>query len=379
MSRVLVTGGAGFIGGAVSRTLADAGHEVVALDALLPSVHDGPPEGLDDRVHLVVADVRQRDALDAALRGVDVVCHLAARVGLAGDLQDLPDYVACNDLGTAALLAGCAAAGVHRLVLASSMVVYGEGRYDCPEHGDVQPGPRRPQDLLAGRFEPCCPRCGAPLVPGLVDEDAPLQPRSGYAATKAAQEHMTAAWAVATAGSATALRLHNVYGPRMPRDTPYCGVAALFRSALAAGRPPRVFEDGGQRRDFVHVDDVAQAVRRAVELDAPPQGLRAYNVGRGSPRTVGEMAAELASAAGGPAPVVTGEFRAGDVRHVTASSARAVRELDYAPAIAFEAGVRAFAAEPLRRSSATPTTSAAAQAYASVATGRASRSSNVAT
>jgi len=347
--RVLVTGGAGFVGGAVVDALLVAGAEVVVLDALLPAVHGPAPRpDLDPRAVLRVGDVRDRAAVDAALAGVDAVCHQAAMVGLGVDLQDAPDYAGINDLGTAVLLAAMATAGVGRLVLASSMVVYGEGRYRCAEHGVVGPAPRREDALRAGRFEPPCPGCGRPLAPELVEEEAPLDPRNVYAATKVAQEHLAAAWARSTGGTAAALRYHNVYGPRMPRDTPYAGVAALFRSALARGEPPRVFEDGGQRRDFVHVRDVAAANVRALLLVAPPAGLRAYNVGSGTPHTVGDMARALADAAGGPVPVVTGDYRLGDVRHVTASSARAARELGYAPEVAFEAGMKAFAAEPLR-------------------------------
>src|SRR5439155_14315672 len=255
--RILVTGGAGFIGSHVVAALCAGGHEVVAFDALHPAAHAGAPSYVD--VPLVVGDVRDRAAVDAALRGMDAVVHQAAMVGMGVDLDDLPEYVGCNDLGTAVLLAGMARAGVRRLVLASSMVVYGEGAYACPAHGPVRPAPRAVADLAAGRFEPPCPRCGAALRPGLVDEDAPLEPRSVYAATKLAQEHLAAAWARATGGEAVALRYHNVYGPRMPRDTPYSGVAAIFRSALERGAAPEVFEDGRQRRDFVHVRDVAAA------------------------------------------------------------------------------------------------------------------------
>ncbi len=347
--RVLLTGGAGFIGSHVALALLDAGHDVLVLDALLAGVHGPAPRPLlDPRSTFVRADVRDAPALDAALTGVDAVCHQAAKVGLGVDLDDAPDYAGHNDLGTAVLLAAMARAGVRRLVLASSMVVYGEGRYTCAEHGVVAPGPRTVADLDAGRFEPTCPLDRRPLTPGLVPEEAPLDPRNVYAATKTAQEHLSAAWARATGGSAAALRYHNVYGPRMPRDTPYAGVAALFRSALARGEAPRVFEDGGQRRDFVHVTDVAAANLLALQDAGPPPGLRAYNVGSGTPHTVGEMAAVLAAAAGGPPPVVTGAYRLGDVRHVTADSGRAARELGYAPAVTFERGVAAFAAEPLR-------------------------------
>jgi len=349
VTRVLVTGGAGFIGGALVDALLAAGDEVVVLDALLPAVHGPDPRpDLDPGAELRVGDVRDRAAVDEALRGVDAVSHQAAMVGLGLDFGDAPDYVASNDLGTAVLLAALAAGPVRRLVLASSMVVYGEGRYTCAAHGLVHPGPRRPDALAAGSFEPPCPVCGAPLAPGLVPEDAPLDPRNVYAATKTAQEHLAASWARATGGTVAALRYHNVYGPRMPRDTPYAGVASLFRSATARGDAPRVFEDGGQRRDFTHVHDVAAANVLALGLADPPPGLRAYNIGSGEPRTVGEMAAGLAAAAGAPPPVVTGQYRLGDVRHITASSQRARAELGFAPAVSFDAGVRAFAAEPLR-------------------------------
>jgi dTDP-L-rhamnose 4-epimerase len=348
---VLVTGGAGFIGSHVVERLLAAGHGVRVLDSLRPDVHAAPP-ARPDGVDQVVADVRDAGAVAAALSGVDAVSHQAAMVGLGVDLDDLPAYAGANDLGTAVLLAEAARAGVRRLVLASSMVVYGEGRYRCAEHGDVAPGPRRPADLDAGRFEPPCPACGRPLAPGLVGEDARLDPRSVYAATKVAQEHLAASWARVAGGAVAALRYHNVYGARMPRDTPYAGVASLFRSALARGEAPRVFEDGGQRRDFVDVRDVAAANLAALDAVAagtvPAGALRAYNVGSGVPHTVGELAAALAAATGGPAPVVTGDYRLGDVRHVTASSARAREELGWSARVGFGAGLAAFAAAPLR-------------------------------
>ncbi|THA79212.1 NAD-dependent epimerase/dehydratase family protein [Streptomyces sp. A0642] len=348
--RVLVTGGAGFIGSEIVRTLGSAGHEAVVFDALLPSAHGGspsPPGGSDG---LIVADVRDREAVDRALRGIDVVCHQAAMVGLGKDFADAPDYVGCNDLGTAVLLAAMAGAGVRSLVLAGSMVVYGEGRYDCVRHGPVRPGPRAEADLAEGRFEPRCPACGSDLVPGLVGEDAPVDPRNVYATTKLAQEHLAASWARATGGRAVALRYHNVYGPGMPRDTPYAGVASFFRSSLARGESPRVFEDGGQRRDFIHVQDVANANAVALEAVAGrgPGSFAAYNTGSGQPHTIGEMAEALASAHGGPAPVITGEYRLGDVRHVTADSRRLRDELGWQPEVGFADGMARFAAAPLR-------------------------------
>ncbi|MFG3343957.1 NAD-dependent epimerase/dehydratase family protein [Streptomyces sp. NPDC048018] len=341
--RVLVTGGAGFVGSHIVTALLSAGHEPVVLDALLPSAHAAAPE--PPAAPFTHGDVRDAAAVRAVLAGVDAVCHQAAMVGLGKDFADAPAYVGCNDLGTATLLAQMAEAGVRRLVLAGSMVVYGEGRYECPRHGLVRPGPRLPGDLAAGRFEPRCPDCGADLTPGAVGEEAPTDPRNVYATTKLAQEHLAAAWARAVGGTAVSLRYHNVYGPGMPRDTPYAGVASLFRSALARGEAPRVFEDGGQRRDFVHVRDVAAANVLALEaVGAFPAGaLTPYNTGSGHPHTVGEMATELARAHGGPVPVVTGEFRLEDVRHITADSARLRRDLGWRPEVGFAEGMAEFA------------------------------------
>ncbi|KOU38214.1 NAD-dependent epimerase/dehydratase family protein [Streptomyces sp. WM6378] len=328
--RVLVTGGAGFIGSHIVTALAAHGHEPLVLDR---AVRPGD-------------DVRDPDVVAGALVGVDSVCHQAAMVGLGTGFADAPAYVSCNDLGTAVLLTAMADAGVRELVLAGSMVVYGEGRYECPEHGVVRPGPRPVEWLDAGRFEPQCPCCEAELSPGLVAEDAPVDPRNVYATTKLAQEHLAASWARATGGRAVSLRYHNVYGPGMPRDTPYAGVASFFRSSLARGEAPRVFEDGRQRRDFVHVRDVAAANVVAMEAlsSRPPGALTAYNTGSGTPHTVGEMARALASAHGGPAPVVTGEYRLGDVRHITADSARLRSELGWKPVVKFAEGMAEFAA-----------------------------------
>jgi dTDP-L-rhamnose 4-epimerase len=238
------------------------------------------------------------------------------------------------------------------------MVVYGEGAYTCPRHGAVAPAPRRREDLEAGMFEPPCPSCGERLEPGLVPESAPLDPRNAYAASKVAQEHLSATWARSTGGTATALRYHNVYGPRMPRDTPYAGVAAIFRSSLEREEAPQVFEDGGQRRNFVHVRDVAAANLAALHRPGAPGSLTTYNVGSRQPATIGDMAAALAAAAGGPEPVVTGRYRLGDVRHVTASTEKAAQELGWSASVAFDAGMREFASAPLRapaaRTSRTP-------------------------
>jgi dTDP-L-rhamnose 4-epimerase len=273
--------------------------------------------------------------------GIDAVIHLAAKVGLGVDVYDLPDYAGSNDVGTAVLLAGMARAGVSRLTLASSMVVYGEGLAPCIEHGMVQPAPRTKSALTAGQFEPPCPICGRPLGHALVDESAPFDPRNAYASSKVAQELYAGNWARMSGGSVTALRYHNVYGPGMPRDTPYAGVAAIFTSALRRREAPQVFEDGRQRRDFVHVRDVANATVHACEKQGP--GIKAFNVGSGTPRTVGEMALALAEALKGPRPVITGSYRLGDVRHITADSSRLRRELSWLPQVDFRQGMNELA------------------------------------
>ncbi|HEX2085848.1 MAG TPA: NAD-dependent epimerase/dehydratase family protein [Solirubrobacteraceae bacterium] len=345
--RVLVTGGAGFVGSHVVDALLGLGHDVVVLDNFHPLAWGGGTPELDARAELVEGDVRDAGVVERCLDGVDHVCHQAAMVGLGVDLGDIADYVAHNDLGTAVLLRALGARGfAGRFVLASSMVVYGEGRYACARHGVVRPGPRDVAALEAGRFDPPCPECGEALEPRCIPEGAPLDPRNVYAATKLQQEHLANAFARETGATVTSLRYHNVYGPRMPRDTPYAGVASIFRSALEAGREPRVFEDGGQLRDFVHVRDVAHA--NVLALTAPEPVPGAFNVCSGTPRTVGDLARELARAAGGPGPVVTGEFRLGDVRHVFACAERARDALGFEAAISFEEGIAEFARAQLR-------------------------------
>jgi dTDP-L-rhamnose 4-epimerase len=342
--KVLLTGAAGFIGARVHAALHAAGHEVVAVDAMLPAAH-----GTDPKVPAGCqrADIRDADALAGLLAGVDVVCHQAAVVGAGVDARDAPEYGSHNDFGTTVLLAQMFDAGVRQLVLASSMVVYGQGRYDCPEHGSVDPLPRRRADLDAGIFEHRCPIGGEELSWRLVDEDAALRPRSLYAASKTAQEHYAVAWSESTGGSVVALRYHNVYGPGMPRDTPYSGVAAIFRSALERGEPPAVFEDGGQMRDFVHVDDVAAANLAAVTADRG--GFTAANVCSGQPISILEVATALCDARPDTVkPVTTGQYRSGDVRHIVADPARAAALLGFRANIAPRTGLRDFASAPLR-------------------------------
>ncbi|MEO6606059.1 MAG: NAD-dependent epimerase/dehydratase family protein [Aeromicrobium sp.] len=343
--KILLTGSAGFIGTHIADQADRAGHDVVKVDGFLPMAHGDDPTVAAGTARL---DLRH-DPLDALLEGVDVVCHQAAMVGNGVDAQDLPGYAEHNDAGTARVLAAMARSGVKNLVLASSMVVYGDGRYTCPVDGDVPPAVRQEDDLEAGRFDPRCPTCGGDIEWREIAEDTPFLPRTSYAASKVAQEHYASAWCTLEGSRAIALRYHNVYGPGMPADTPYAGVAAIFRSAIARGEAPKVFEDGAQMRDFVHVTDVARANVLAMEQVAEHgEGLSAYNVASGHPFTIGQMATTLASAAGAPTPEQTGDYRRFDVRHVVASPKAAAIGLGFVAEIKPEDGLARLATDPLR-------------------------------
>jgi dTDP-L-rhamnose 4-epimerase len=328
VSVALITGGAGFIGSHLADRLLRDGWRVRAIDNLDPLAHPGgASEHLSTEVELTVGDLRDRAAVDRALDGVEVVFHLGGVVGNGESMVNVRRAVDSNSGGTATLLE--AILGRHdrlrRLVVASSMVVYGEGAYRCGLHGEVPAPGRSVEQLRLRKWEPLCPRCGTELEPVPVSEEMPLRPTSVYGITKRDQEELVLALGRAYRLEAVALRYLNVYGPRQSLANPYTGVAALFAARARTGRPPLVFEDGGQVRDLISVVDVVDATARAA--DAPGAAGQAINVATGRPLRILDLARLVSEACGdGLVPEVTGEFRAGDIRHCFADTSRA-REL----------------------------------------------------
>jgi dTDP-L-rhamnose 4-epimerase len=341
---VLITGGCGFIGSHLADELLDAGYRVRALDSLLPQVHGerGRPDYLDRDVELVVADVRNRSAVDRALDGMDVVVHLAAQVGVGQSMYELSEYVSTNCLGTTTLLEALIERPVERLVVASSMSVYGEGRYRRADGTVVDDAERSRTRLLAGEWEPAADD-GAALEPVATPESKPPSLKSVYALTKFDQERMALMIGEAYGIPAVAMRFFNVYGPRQALSNPYTGVLAIFASRLLNGNRPIVYEDGNQRRDFVSVFDVARALRLAIEKRAV-SGL-AFNIGSGESASVAEIAARLSACldADDIVPEITGRHRVGDIRHCFADIARARTLLGFEPRVSLEEGLMELA------------------------------------
>ncbi len=342
MSRYLVTGGGGFIGRQVCRELLEHGHDVRVLDAMIEQVH-GKATSVDlGDVELHRGDVRDADKVRAALAGVDGVVHLAAEVGVGQSMYEIERYVSANDVGTAVLLQEMIDQPVERIVVASSMSVYGEGRYLTPDGRIVDDARRRPEAIKAGQWE-ILSDDGEPLEPIATDETKRNDLASIYALTKYQQEQAVLIFGNAYGIDAVALRLFNVFGPGQALSNPYTGVLANFSSRIAAGQAPTIFEDGRQRRDFVHVDDVATAFRLA--LETPEASGEIINIGSGRSYTVSEVAEKVAAAMGSDiAPEITGKARAGDIRNCFADISKARRILQFSPQRSLEDSLGELAA-----------------------------------
>jgi dTDP-L-rhamnose 4-epimerase len=347
----LVTGGAGFIGSHLVDALVNRGDRVRVLDSLDPQVHgdDGRPALIADhidagRVEFIRGDVGDRHVVGAVLDGVDQVLHQAAAVGVGQSMYRIADYVRANTLGGAVLLEGVVARRdrIRRVVVASSMSIYGEGRYRCPDHGDIAPPLRTADRLAVGDYEVHCPVCDLNVEARPTPESKALQPTSVYAVTKRDHEELFLSVGAAYGIPTVALRYFNVYGPRQSLDNPYTGVAAIFACRLLNERPPLIFEDGLQSRDFVHVNDIVAANLAALGSDAAVGS--AYNVGTGRSLSLQGMVDALRSRLGGPPPRYAGRFRQGDIRHCFADTARARDELGFEARVRFEDGIDDLAA-----------------------------------
>jgi dTDP-L-rhamnose 4-epimerase len=322
------------------------------LDNLDPRVHGDETPNFSEKVRFIRGDLLSPSSLHDALRDqVDVVFHEAAMVGFGKSGADAQAYVTANVIGTIQLMDAVSTKSnsFHpRIVLASTMAIYGEGAYSCRSCGEERGGERKDEDLELHRWDPLCFECGEKLDPCPVTESQPPRPRTVYAITKLNQELICISLGRESQIPVVALRYHNVYGPRMPRDTPYAGVASIFKSRLLAGFSPIIYEDGRQLRDFIHVDDIVQA--NLIAADAPEEDVafEAFNVGTGRPHEIADFARELARClAPGVRPEFPGLFRPGDVRHIFAKVSK-IEHLGFKPRVSFEEGVSRFAREPPR-------------------------------
>jgi dTDP-L-rhamnose 4-epimerase len=340
--KILITGGAGFVGSHLADTLLEAGHEVRVFDSLSPQVHgSGVPAYLSPEVELMAGDMRDAAAVSRAIENVDVIFHLAAAVGIGQSMYQIADYMSANTQGTAILLQALLDSKnqIEKLVLASSMSIYGEGQYLCANCGDVAPAPRGSDQLLTKRWEVLCPKCGVELTPAPTTEAKPLQCTSVYALSKKDQEEICLLYGRTYDLAVVALRYFNIYGTRQALSNPYTGVAAIFASRLLNRRAPLVFEDGRQMRDFVSVHDVVAANLLAMTSDKANG--HALNVGSGMPVSIQEVADSLSRALKIYVPCeITGKYRAGDIRHCFGDVSKARELLGYEPKVNFDQGIR---------------------------------------
>jgi dTDP-L-rhamnose 4-epimerase len=344
MVRVLITGGAGFIGSHTADVLLRAGYQVRLFDNLDPQVHGPerqPPHYLDSEAQLFIGDVTDAAAVERALRDVDMVLHLASAVGVGQSMYDIASYVRVNEVGTATLLEALAKRPVQRLVVASSMSIYGEGLCRDTSGVLVSPEERSARQLRSGRWE-LESADGGLLVPVPTPESKQPSLSSVYALNKYAQERLCLMVGKAYGIPAAALRFFNVYGPRQALSNPYTGVLAIFAARLLNGRSPMVFEDGRQRRDFIHVRDVAEACHLALESRLEGE---VFNIGSGQSRSIESVGRDLAQVMGRSElkPLITGKYRAGDIRHCFADIEKSRRLLNFSPRIEFTKGLEELA------------------------------------
>lgn len=342
--KVLVTGGAGFIGSHLVDELLKKGHDVTVIDNLEPQVHGGirtAPKYMAEEARFVKADLRELKKYLDIIEDIEIVYHLAAAVGVGQSMYQIEKYIDVNDTGTAKLLDILVneEVEVEKLIVASSMSTYGEGKYECENCGIVYPGLREEEQLKKGIWEVFCPSCGEKVRPLPTDEETPQDCTSVYALSKKQQEKLCLLIGKTYGIDTTALRFFNVYGSRQALSNPYTGVCAIFSSSLLCGNPPTVFEDGKQARDFVHVKDICQALLLSMEK-SPSEG-EVFNVGTGEKITINWVAEVLASYINPEIkPQITGKFRPGDIRHCFADIKKIQRKLGFTPQYSFEEGMK---------------------------------------
>ncbi len=340
---ILVTGGAGFIGSHLVDRLVKEGHEVRVLDNLDEQVHGGKrPQHLNPKAEYVFDDIRKEEVLKKAIEGAEAIFHQAAAVGVGQSMYKVKEYVDANTCGTARLLDMLVNTehGVKKLVVASSMSIYGEGSYRCGGCGVVYPEMRSEQQLKSKQWEMLCPKCGKVVKPVPTSEEKPLHPTSIYAITKRDQEEMCLTVGSAYGIPTVALRYFNVYGPRQSLNNPYTGVCAIFSSRIKNNNPPLIFEDGNQRRDFINVADIVQS--NLMALDNPNMNYGSFNVGSGKSVSVNEIAGTLLRLYGKDGsiePKIANKFRAGDIRHCFADTSK-IRKMGFEPKVDFESGMK---------------------------------------
>ncbi len=342
---ILITGGAGFIGSHLADSLLSLGHKVTIYDNLHPQVHGREqkiPAYLSKDVHFILGDIRDASNLQKALTDKTIVFHFAAHTGVGQSMYQIKEYMDVNVQGTAVLmdLLSQNRQTIRKIILASSRAVYGEGLYSCTNCGQVHPDPRSTTQLQQGNWELHCPHCEQNVTPLPTSEETTLAPSSIYALGKQVQEQLCQLVEKAYGIPTVILRYFNVYGPRQSLKNPYTGVINVFLTRLLNGKPPQVYEDGQELRDFVHVHDVIRACLSSMKKETANGQI--INVGTGVPLSLLQIAQIISDQFNGPSPVISGQFRVGDIRHCYADISKAKNLLDYTPHMTFTAGIRAY-------------------------------------